>query len=222
MQPAALIFDLDGTLLDSAPDIHAVSNAVLEQYGYAPLSFDQVRSFIGHGVPHLVDCLIKASGADPKDGLAERMIPDFNRIYEEAVTLTVPFPGVHAALETLRAAGHPLAICTNKPMGPARSTLGNFGLTPLFDTVIGGDSLPTRKPDPAPLRQALADLGGGPALYIGDSEVDAETAQRAALPFVLFTEGYRKTPVETLPHARAFSDFAVLPGIVAGWPWDAR
>lgn len=222
MQPAALIFDLDGTLLDSAPDIHAVSNAVLEQYGYAPLSFDRVRSFIGHGVPHLVGCLLEASGAKPGGDLAERMIPDFNRIYEQAVTLTVPFPGVLAALHELRAAGHPLAICTNKPMGPTRTTLGHFGLTPLFDTVIGGDSLPTRKPDPAPLRQALADLGGGPALYIGDSEVDAETAQRAALPFLLFTEGYRKAAIENLPHAAAFSDFAALPGIVATWQWQAR
>ncbi|HEY0274771.1 MAG TPA: HAD hydrolase-like protein, partial [Paenirhodobacter sp.] len=164
--PAALIFDLDGTLLDSAPDIHAVSNAVLAEFGFASLPFAQVRGFIGHGVPHLVGCLLDASHANPD--LAEPMIPAFNRIYEQAVTLTVPYPGVRAALDTLRAAGHPLAICTNKPMGPTRATLDHFGLTPLFATIVGGDSLTVRKPDPAPLLRAHADLGGGPVLYIGD------------------------------------------------------
>ncbi|HEY0212699.1 MAG TPA: phosphoglycolate phosphatase [Paenirhodobacter sp.] len=222
MTPSALIFDLDGTLLDSAPDIHAVSNAVLQEYGFAPLEFQQVRSFIGHGVPHLLGCLLTASGADPNGGLVDRMIPTFNRIYEQAVTLTLPYPGVQQVLRTLKAEGHPMAICTNKPIGPTHATLNHFDLAPLFDTIIGGDSLPTRKPDPAPLLRAHTDLGGGPALYIGDSEVDAETAQRAHLPFILFTEGYLKTPVADVPHDATFSQFANLPEIVANWAWQAR
>ena len=87
-------------------------------------------------------------------------------------------------------------------------------ILPLFQVVLGGDSLPVRKPDPAPLFRVLADLGAPRAVYVGDSEVDAATAQAAAMPFALFTEGYRKTPVEALPHDVAFSDFTDLPAIV--------
>jgi phosphoglycolate phosphatase len=93
--------------------------------------------------------------------------------------------------------------------------LGHFGLG-CFAAVVGGDSLPVKKPDPAPLLHALDLLGGGPVIFVGDSEVDAETAQAARVPFLLFTEGYRKTPVEALTHQAAFADFADLPGLVAG------
>ncbi|NCU20941.1 HAD family hydrolase, partial [Candidatus Falkowbacteria bacterium] len=132
----------------------------------------------------------------------------------DAVTLTVTYPNVRETLDRLAALGHPLAICTNKPLAPTRAVLAHLGLLPLFQVVLGGDSLPVRKPDPAPLFRVLADLGAPRAVYVGDSEVDAATAQAAAMPFALFTEGYRKTPVEALPHDVAFSDFTDLPAIV--------
>jgi phosphoglycolate phosphatase len=219
MRPCAVIFDLDGTLIDSAPDIHAASNAVLAEHGFAPMTLPQIRSFIGRGVPHLVHCLLQASEADPTGPLHARMVADFTARYEEAVTLTALYPGVRATLDALKAAGHQLGLCTNKPIGPTVAVLRHFSMDTLFDTVIGGDSLPVRKPDPQPLLRALWDLGDGRALYVGDSEVDAQTAQAAGLPFALFTEGYRKTPVAELPHAIAFSDFAMLGGIVAQFPW---
>lgn len=212
---ATLIFDLDGTLIDSAADIHAAANHVLAEQGLAPLSLAEVRSFIGRGVPHLVACLLQAVGEDPAGPLHAPMVARFTADYEEAVGLTVPYPGVAAALEALAGAGHRLGICTNKPLLPARAVLRHLALEPAFEVVHGGDSHPLKKPDPAPLMAALQALGGGPALYIGDSEVDAECAQRAGLTFVLFTEGYRKTPVEALPHAAAFADFADLPALVA-------
>lgn len=217
--PATLIFDLDGTLIDSAPDIHAASNAVLAEHGFAPLTLPQVRRFIGQGVPHLVHCLLAASEADPHGALHAAMVADFTARYETAVELTALYPGVRETLEALRAKGHALGLCTNKPLAPTMAVLGHFGLTDLFGTVIGGDSLPVRKPDPQPLLKALWALGDGSALYVGDSEVDAQTAQAAGLPFLLFTEGYRKTPVADLPHSIAFSDFAMLEGIVAHFPW---
>ena len=93
--------------------------------------------------------------------------------------------------------------------------LRHLGLESRFAALLGGDSLAVRKPDPSPLHAAVTALGGGPALLVGDSEVDAETAERAGLPFVLFTRGYRHTPVDGIPHAAAFDDFAALPGIVA-------
>lgn len=216
----ALIFDLDGTLIDSVPDVHAASNEVLAENGFAPLTLMQVRGFIGRGVPHLVHCLLEASGAGGDELLQARLTAAFIARYDGAVGLTALFPGVREALTAFRAAGHPLAICTNKPLAPTSAVLRHFEIEPLFAAIIGGDSLPARKPDPAPLLKAHQMLGGGRALYVGDSEVDAETAQRTGLPFLLFTEGYRKAPVSALPHAIAFSDFAMLPGIVAHWPWQ--
>ncbi|MDP3341950.1 phosphoglycolate phosphatase [Frigidibacter sp.] len=211
---ATLIFDLDGTLIDSAPDIHAASNTVLVEDGLAPMTLPEVRSFIGRGVPHLVACLLTAAGQDPAGPRHARLVARFTDIYEEAVGLTVPYPGVVAALEALAAEGHRLGICTNKPLVPAQAVLRHLRLDRFFAVVKGGDSHPLKKPDPAPLLATLAALGG-PALYIGDSEVDAECAHRAGLTFLLFTEGYRKAPVDSLPHAAAFSDFAELPALVA-------
>lgn len=210
-----LIFDLDGTLIDSAPDIHAASNTVLAEEGLAPMTLPEVRSFIGHGVPHLVACLLTAAGQDPAGPRHARLVARFTEIYEDAVGLTVPYPDVVTALEALAAEGHRLGICTNKPLVPALAVLRHLGLDRFFAVVKGGDSHPLKKPDPAPLLAALEALGTGPALYIGDSEVDAECAHRAGLSFLLFTEGYRKVPVESLPHAAAFRDFAALPALVA-------
>lgn len=211
----AVIFDLDGTLIDSAPDIHAASNAVLAEHGFAALDLPQVRGFVGRGVAHLVDCLLAASGADPQGALHAPMVAAFSARYEEAVALTEVYPGVPEALGALAAAGYPLGICTNKPLAPTRAVLAHLGIGGFFDTVIGGDSLSVRKPDPAPLRHAVDRIGRARAIFVGDSEVDAETARAAGLPFLLFTAGYRKTPVQDLPHSAAFSAFAQLPGLVA-------
>jgi len=92
--------------------------------------------------------------------------------------------------------------------------MDHLALTPFFETFWGGDSLAVRKPDPAPLRAALAALGDGPWIYVGDSEVDAQTALGAGVPFVLYTKGYRKSAVEQIPHAVAFDDYAQLPALV--------
>lgn len=210
-----IVFDLDGTLIDSAPDIHATSNAVLEERGFAPLTYAQVKSFIGKGVPHLVHQLLQASEADPNGPLHAEMVAAINARYERAVGLTQPYPGVREALAALAAQGWRLGICTNKPLAPTRAVLRHLDLQDAFEIVLGGDSLPERKPDPTPLYAAFAGLGEGPALYVGDSEVDAETAARAEIAFALYTEGYRKAPVETLPHDVAFADYAELPALAA-------
>lgn len=208
-----LIFDLDGTLIDSVPDIHAASNALLADEGLGTLDLPTVRSFVGKGVPHLVECLLGAHDIhDP--ARAARMTRAFGARYEKAVGLTHPFSGVPEALSHLREAGHKLAICTNKPVAPARAVLRHLGLLDQFVAVIGGDSTPKRKPDPAPLYLALEACGDGPALYIGDSEVDAECAENAGVPLLLYTQGYRSTPVEQLTHSAAFDDFAALPDLV--------
>ncbi|ADE85571.1 phosphoglycolate phosphatase [Rhodobacter capsulatus] len=216
----ALIFDLDGTLIDSAPAIHKVSNDVLTGRGYAPLSLDQIRSFVGQGAPHLVRCLLTTAGEDPEGPLFDAIYADLVGRYETDVAGNTLYPGVITALQRLQAMGCPMAITTNKPYKPALAAIAHVGLSDYFQLVIGGDSLPTRKPNPEMVQEAQRLLGRDHALYIGDSEIDAQTAQNAGLPFLIYTEGYRKTPVEDLPHAAKFSDFNALPGIVEEWTWS--
>ncbi|PLL12969.1 phosphoglycolate phosphatase [Tabrizicola sp. TH137] len=208
----ALIFDLDGTLVDSAPDIHAGVNQLLEQEGIAPLPFAVVRGFIGGGVPILISRVMRATGMEDDPQRHATLCARFIERYErDPGGLTRPYAGVEAALAAL---DRPLALCTNKPEGPTRALLAQLGWSGLFSVIVAGDTLPVRKPDPAPLLHGISLLGGGPVLFVGDSEVDAETAERAGVPLLLFTEGYCKTPVAELPHRAAFADWAAFPDLV--------
>ncbi|WIY26070.1 phosphoglycolate phosphatase [Parasedimentitalea psychrophila] len=209
---ARIVFDLDGTLIDSAPDIHGIANKVLEQERCEGISLAQTHDFIGNGAAVFVSKMRAARGIG--DSEQARLYTDFVARYDDAVTLTLPYSGVLAALDKLKASGHRLGICTNKPISPCRAVLAHLKMDHYFDTMWGGDSLAVHKPDPAPLHAAFAALGDGPQLYVGDSDVDAETGQRAGVPFLLYTEGYRKFPVEQMPHTVAFSDFAELPRLV--------
>jgi phosphoglycolate phosphatase len=209
-----VVFDLDGTLVDSAPEIHAVANKVFTDKGLQPFPFAVVRGAIGNGVGVLVSRLLQSQGHEPSGPLHAELVARFVKIYEEAFDLTTVYPGVASALADLAAAGHPMGICTNKPEGPARAVLRHFGLQHHFQVIIGGDSLPTRKPDPAPLLSAVMALKADRALFVGDSEVDAETAHAAGTPLALFTQGYRSAPVETLGAKLVFDDFAALPGLI--------
>lgn len=207
---AGVVFDLDGTLIDSVPDIQAVANGVLAAEGAAPLSLSETRSFVGLGVDVFVTRMRAARGL--AEGDHPRLVEAFLARYGTAVGLTELFPGVPKALADLRDAGHRLGLCTNKPTGPTEAVLTHLGLAPLFDVVICGDTLPQRKPDPAPVRAALDAVGAG--VYVGDSDVDAEAAERAEVPFVLFTRGYSREPLDSLTSAARFDDFAALPGLV--------
>jgi len=209
----AIIFDLDGTLVDSAPDIQAAANKMLESEGLAPLDLPTVISFIGNGLPKLVERSMRARDLPMARHaeLTERTLEFYNA---ESTARTVPYPGLTDALTTLQAQGFTLGVCTNKPADPARDILNQLNLAAHFEVVIGGDSLAVKKPDPAPLRAAFEALGRE-GLYVGDSEVDAETAERAGVPFLLFTEGYRKQPIEALPHLARFDHFDALPGLIA-------
>ena len=211
----AAIFDLDGTLVDSAPDIHRAVNIVLSGEGLAPLSLEAVRGLVGHGASVLIERVMATSGLPPAPDTHARLYGRLIEVYEDAVHLTHPYPGAVAALEALAAGGWRLGLCTNKPERPARALLAHLDLARFFPVVVGGDSLAERKPHPAPLLQVVAGLGAGAAVFVGDSEVDAETAAAAGLPFALFTEGYRKAPVAALPHAFAFDDWSRLPGWLA-------
>lgn len=209
------IFDLDGTLIDSAPDIHAAGNAVLAAEGLPGVTYEQARGFIGKGAGVFVQRLELAAAGTSQPQRQLRMRQHFAEAYETAHALTRIYPGVESALEQLRSAGWRLGLCTNKPLRPTHSILAHLGWGAMFEVVIGGDSLSVAKPDPAPLLAARAALGGGPMVYVGDSEVDAETAVAARAPFALFTQGYRRTPIAEIAHDRAFDDWRALPAIAA-------
>jgi len=206
-----IVFDLDGTLIDSAPDIHRVANRMLSPHG-AQITLAQTHSFIGNGVATFIERMLEAVALP--QGLHADLLPKFKHAYLTAVELTTVYPLAREVLEGLQGQGHALGICTNKPIAPCMAVLDHLALTPLFETFWGGDSLAVHKPDPAPLHAALGALGDGPRVYVGDSEVDAQTAVNAGVPFLLYTRGYRKTEVADIPHAAAFDDFAALPALV--------
>ncbi|MEL7346780.1 MAG: phosphoglycolate phosphatase [Pseudomonadota bacterium] len=192
----AVIFDLDGTLVHSAPDIHAAANRMLADVGRPALPLEDVTRFIGNGTAKLVErCLVATGGVGDAQAVA---LATYRRHFDPVhATLTRPYPGAVQCLEALSAAGLPLGLCTNRPEGSARGLLAKLALDRHFAVVVGGDTTQALKPDPTPLNACLQGLGadGRDAVFVGDSETDAETAHRAAIPFALFTGGYRKQPV---------------------------
>lgn len=217
---ANIIFDLDGTLIDSAPDLQGCANRLLLDEGYAPITLEQARSYIGNGAGEF----LRRMRVDRKipDSEHERLLATFMEYYAGAVHLTRLMDGAVEALATLRKQGHRLGLCTNKPMVPCMSVLKHLGLDEFFDVIIAGDSLPVRKPDPLPLVTASHALGAGPDIYIGDSDVDAETARKALIPFLLYTGGYSGEPVERLTPLASFDRFSDLPSLVTSIFEDAE
>lgn len=210
-----VVFDLDGTLIDSAPDIQAVSEIILGRLGKEALTLEETRSFVGEGAKVLVSRMMAARGIEETPESHARIYGDFVAQYEFAVEKAVFYPGVVDALAVLKAGRHKLGLCTNKPELPARAVMRHMGMEPIFDAVVAAGMIDSRKPEPDMLLKTIEDLGGGATVYVGDSEIDAETARRAGIPFALYTEGYRKSPIASLPHEWSFDHFDRLKEIVA-------
>lgn len=211
MKARAVIFDLDGTLIDSVPDIHVAVNKMLAEMGRETLSLATVTSFVGNGILKLVELCLDATGGSARvynDALAR-----FRVHYAAApAVLTRAYPGVPGLLAALKAEGRAIGLCTNKPVAPSEDILTALGLAGHVDVIVGGDSLPELKPDPAPLLHCLERLGAtrAEAVFVGDSEIDAATAAAAETRFALYSGGYRKGPLEDIRADLVFDDFDAL------------
>jgi phosphoglycolate phosphatase len=213
---AAIIFDLDGTLVDSAPVIRDVANALLSELKLPPLDLATTKSYVGHGVAHFLSRALAHYKRNINERTHAAMVVRFEEIYAASpAAANTPYASVDQTLRELHRRGHRLGLCTNKPGIPARAVLKAHGWTDLFDVVVAGDTLPQKKPDPTPLLHAAGALGAAPVVYIGDSEVDAATATAARMPFALFTEGYAKTRIEEIEHTLAFADWSRLPELLS-------
>jgi phosphoglycolate phosphatase len=215
MKCRALVFDLDGTLVDSIPDLRAALNVMLAELRRRELTPDEVRCMIGDGARALVERALAATGTVTDFEAAHQR---FLRLYEGApATLSRLYPGVATTLESLRASGARLAICTNKPQTATLRVLDAFGIATSFDAVLGGDAVPFRKPDPRHLLAAIERLGAttSEAVMIGDNENDYAAARATGIPIILMRYGYLRMPPETLAPDVWLDHFADIPQAVA-------
>ncbi|WP_435104973.1 phosphoglycolate phosphatase [Arhodomonas sp. AD133] len=191
----AVLFDLDGTLVDSAPDLATAVDRMLIERGHEPVGEAYVRSWIGNGARRLVArALVGRRDIETEPEDTEAALARFLALYgERLVARTQVYPGTLDALEALAEAGMPLAVVTNKPEALTWPLLDALGLTHRFGAVVGGDTLAVRKPDPAPLAHAAERLGValGRCVMVGDSMTDLSAARNAGVPIVCVPYGYR-------------------------------
>lgn len=208
--PPLVLFDLDGTLIDSAVGIAEAVNRTLRELGHGREDPGVVRGWIGDGARLLLHRALAHAGADLPDGLAfDAAYAVLMRHYGESLPLqAVAYPGAGEALYGLRARGVRVALCTNKPERFIAPLLDALGWAALFDAIVGGDTLPERKPSAAPLLYIAERFGVAPAdaLMVGDSRTDADAAQAAGMPLLLVRYGYHHGRVPAAGDAVAFTD----------------
>jgi phosphoglycolate phosphatase len=213
MKPA-LIFDLDGTLVDTAPDLLEALNFALAREGRPPVDPEELRRLVGRGARVLISEAFKMAVGPADPGAAERMFSSFIEHYRDHIAdQSRPFPGVVETLEAQKAEGARLGVLTNKPHDLTLKLLDALGLSPLFEAVYGQGRKPYFKPDPRIFEDIVAEMGGrGPgALMIGDSISDVEVARAAGAPVLLVSFGYTPEPARTLGADAVVDDFRDIP-----------
>ena len=211
----AVLFDLDGTLIDSAPDLHVAANNLLSEENRSTITLEQTTSMIGDGVPKIVERAFAATGYTMEDGELDSLVKRYLEFYEpHAADLTSPFPGCVECLKRLRHKGYELAVCTNKPFIATQKILGSLDLANSISAVIGGDTLPgIKKPDPRHLLAALDIMKITPknAIMIGDHANDVTAARAAGMPVIVCRFGYTNGPAENLEGDLVIDHFDELP-----------
>jgi len=211
-----IVFDLDGTLAETAGDLIGTLNYVLKREGVAPLSIESARFMLGAGARALITRGLANAGRTASPERLEEMFHDFLVHYEDHIAeRSFLFDGADEALARFAAQGWILAVCTNKIERPARKLLEILGVSRRFATIAGQDTFKVCKPDPEALRQTILAAGGSPAraIMVGDSFTDIKTAQSAGIPSVGVTFGYTDRPVQEFGPTRVITHFSQL--------WDA-
>jgi len=211
----AIIFDLDGTLVDSAEDLRAALNGLLDELGLRAIKASEIKGMIGDGVLKLVERGLAAANGDPAQ--KDALLPRFLEIYQaNPATLTRCYPAVAETLEILRRSHFRMAVVTNKPVFATKKILEALSLASFFPVVIGGDTLPKRKPDPAQLLEAARQLGVNvdQTLMVGDNIHDVEAAHAAGMRCVAVSYGYHHRPPSEFNADRLIDRFDELPSLV--------
>ncbi len=229
MTSPLLVFDLDGTLADTAPDLLATLAAVLPRHGFDSIADPTFRAGIGNGARALIEYALARQGVSVDAPTLDAIFADFLAHYGKNICVeTRLFPGALPLLDRFEAAGWRFAVCTNKPVGMSELLLNELGIAERFAAVRGGDSFPYKKPDPAHLLGTIADADGAPecAIMVGDSRTDLDAARAAGVPMIGVTFGYTTVPMSALGPDMLVHDFdAVAPGDASDasrWPEPGR
>ena len=217
MPAPTIVFDLDGTLIDTAPDLVDTLNVVLAREGLPSVPYDTARNLIGGGSRMMIKRGIEAEGRDLTPAKLDELFADFIAHYSEHIAdRSQAFPGLVDALDALDAQGHRFAVCTNKLERLSVMLLTQLGLADRFAAICGQDTFGMQKPDPEVLRRTIAAAGGNPqqAIMIGDSLTDIRTARGAGVPVIAVDFGYTDRPVTELGPDRIISRFDQLPAAV--------
>jgi len=227
MTDSLLVFDLDGTLIDTAPDLVDTLNHILAREGMPAVPFAAARNMIGGGARKLIERGLATEGRDCSAGEIDRLYRDFVAHYADHIAdRSRPFPGLEAALDALAAGGWRFAVCTNKLEGLSMRLLHALGLAQRFDAVCGQDTFGVQKPHPDMLLNTIRRAGGTPerAIMVGDSVSDVGVARAARVPVIAVEFGYTDVPAAQLGADRVIDDFAGLPAAVrdlaAAWNVD--
>ncbi len=212
---SGVVFDLDGTLIDTLPDILAALNRVMSEEGLRQIDYEEGRTFVGGGAHNLIEKAFAAIGANADDPRIDPAFDRFIRYYEEKPAIrSTFFPGIEDCLAAFSDAGVKMGICTNKPIGLTRQIIGEMKIADYFgEAVLGGDSLPVRKPDAAHLKEVirLMDVPLDKTVMIGDSETDVGAARNAGLPVIAVDFGYTALAPEKIGADVLISSFFDLP-----------
>lgn len=218
MSRPVVLFDLDGTLADTAADLCETMNVILEMHGRTRVDEARVRHLVGGGARLLLDRGYRDTGEAADDALLDQSFDEFIDYYGRHIAdHTKLWPGVRDQLDILQKRGALMAVCTNKVEGLSRKLLEMLGIDHYFPVVIGGDTLPVKKPDPEHLFEAIRQLGGErkDAVMVGDSEADVDAAKNAGLPSICVTFGYTRTPVAELGADVTIDHFDAFPAALA-------